>query len=72
MEIIIQILTGGILIWASWKGYQFYSGKTNWNGEKEIKRKNVVEKYGLIFQIAFFLCFFSGVGLIIISFLQQV
>jgi hypothetical protein len=64
---IITIFEGAFLLWVSWKGHLFFSGKTNWEGEKEIKRKEMVEKYGSIIQIMSFFALISGGGIILIT-----
>jgi hypothetical protein len=37
-----------ILFCVAWAGFQYYTGRGNYNKEKEMVRKERVEKYGLL------------------------
>jgi len=65
MRIAINLIEGLVLLFASWKGIEFYTGRTNYTGEKEVKRKKIIEKFGWLFILAIAITAISGIGLIL-------
>ena len=48
--------------------FLYYTGLLKYNGEKELRRQNRVEKYGWLFVSVILLLLFCSVGLIVTTF----
>jgi len=58
-EYILKALIG---FYAAWYGYRYYTGKVHFEGEKEVRRKERVYKYGLIMIVLIILSFILGLS----------
>lgn len=70
IRIAIEIIEGLVILFASWKIFELYTGRTNYKEEKEIKRKKLVDKFGWIFVIAIAVGVISGIGLILAALIR--
>jgi len=61
----INLIEGLIILIASWKVYQFYTGKTHFEESREVQRKEIIKKYGWVFKGATFIGVISGLGLLL-------
>lgn len=52
IEALIGICQALFLLCASWGGYSYYSGRVQYSGEAEKRRKQRVKRYGLILILA--------------------
>jgi len=48
--------------------FLYYTGRLNYSGDKELRRKNRVEKYGWVFVFVIILLLICSLGLIIKTF----
>lgn len=47
-----------------WYGISYYTGRVNYTGEQEERRKKRVERYGWLFVIAITISLITGLGLL--------
>lgn len=59
IEYIVKAL---ISFYAAWYTYKYYTGKVNFEGEKEARRKERVYNYGLIFIVLIILLLIFGLS----------
>lgn len=53
IEALVGICQAFFLLCASWGGYSYYSGRVQYSGEAEKRRKQRVKRYGVILILAF-------------------
>ena len=63
----IDIIEALLLLTLAIHGFLYYTGKLNYRGEKEKKRKERVEKYGWVLIIVIIFMLISGLGLLILT-----
>ena len=70
IRIAIEIIEGLVILFASWKILELYTGRTNYKEDKEIKRKKLIDKFGWIFVLAIAIGVISGIGLILTALIR--
>jgi len=68
MEKIINLVEAIVGLSGAFFFFLYYKGRLNYKGEKELRRKNRVEKYGWLFVFVIILLLICSLGLIINTF----
>lgn len=62
-----NIIEGLFLVFGAWYFYRFRTGKVNYEGEREEKRKEIIKKYGPLFYFIPIVCLICGIYIIILT-----
>jgi len=64
MKKIADIIQAIFVLYVAWYGFSYYTGRVNYTGEREERRKKRVEQYGWIFVFAITISLITGLGLL--------
>lgn len=70
MDSVVGIFQAIFVLYGAWWGYSYYTGRVNYSGEQEERRRKRVNKYGVILIIAIIACALGGPVLLIMKTLE--
>jgi hypothetical protein len=67
MRKIIDIIEALFLLYVAWWGFSYYTGRVNYTGNQEERRRKRVEQYRWLFWIGIVVSLISGLWLLILT-----